>query len=62
VSLGIADTGRGVLTSLRGKYQLTSSADAVLKAMEPGVSGAVQGMYGSSDNAGAGLFVTRRLS
>ncbi len=62
VSLGIADTGRGVRASLSGKYVVNTSADAVLKAIEPGVSGVVGGMYGSSDNAGAGLFVTRRLS
>ncbi len=62
VSLGIADTGRGVRASLQGKYYVPSSADAVVKAIEPGVSGALGGMYGSSDNAGAGLFVTRHLS
>lgn len=62
VSLGIADTGRGVRASLAGKYVVNSSADALLKAIEPGVSGAIGGMYGASDNAGAGLFVTRRLS
>jgi hypothetical protein len=62
VSLGIADTGRGIRASLMGKYVVNTSEDALLKAIEPGVSGAVGGIYGASENAGAGLFVTRRLS
>jgi len=33
-----------------------------LKAIEPGVSGASRELYGSSDNAGAGLFITRRVA
>jgi hypothetical protein len=62
VSIGIADTGRGVRTSLATNYpDLESDEEAVLKALEPGVTGAVSGMYGSVDNAGAGLFITRRL-
>jgi anti-sigma regulatory factor (Ser/Thr protein kinase) len=63
VSIGIADAGQGVRSSLRSNYPgLASDREAVLKAMEPGVTGAVQGMYGASNNAGAGLFITRRLS
>ena len=62
VSLGIADTGIGVRQSLSNKYVVNTSAEALLKGIQPGVSGVVGGMYGASDNAGAGLFVTRRLS
>jgi hypothetical protein len=62
VSLGIADRGVGVLTSLSRQYVLPTAAEALVKAIEPGVSGAVPGMYGAPDNAGAGLFVTRQLS
>jgi hypothetical protein len=64
VSVGVADTGRGVRASLANNYpDITTDAEAVLKAIQPGVTGAApSGMYGSPDNAGAGLFYTRRLS
>jgi hypothetical protein len=64
VSVGVADTGRGVRASLASNYPaIASDAEAVLKAIQPGITGAVPaGMYGSPDNAGAGLFFTRRLS
>lgn len=63
VSVGVADTGIGVRTSLSQNYhEATTDAAAVQLAVEPGVSGAVRTGYGSSNNAGAGLFYTRRLA
>ncbi len=63
VSVGIADTGRGIRSSLATNYpDLADDRQAVLKAIEPGVTGAVLGVYGSATNAGAGLFFTRRLA
>lgn len=63
VSVGIADTGRGVQASLLHNYPgLVDDEDALLHAIQPGVTGAVPGLYGTSNNAGAGLFFTRRLA
>lgn len=63
ISIGVADTGIGVMRSLLPNYpDLQQDSEAVLKAIQPGVTGALRGMYGASDNAGAGLFITRRLS
>jgi hypothetical protein len=35
---------------------------ALRLAMLPGITGAIPGMYGTSDNAGAGLFITRCIA
>jgi anti-sigma regulatory factor (Ser/Thr protein kinase) len=62
VSVGVADTGQGVFSSLSANYAVDSDGEALRKAIQPGVSGASRGVYGSSDNAGAGLFFARRLA
>jgi anti-sigma regulatory factor (Ser/Thr protein kinase) len=62
VSIGVADTGIGIRESLGANYPMTTDRKAILQAIKPGVSGAQRGPFGSSDNAGAGLFITRRLS
>lgn len=63
VSVGVADTGRGIRESLRWNYpDIAEDGEALLKAIQPGVTGAVATQYGRSNNAGAGLFYTRRLA
>jgi hypothetical protein len=63
VSIGIADCGSGIRRSLSRNFpEIGSDLDAVLTAMQPGTSGAARGYYGTTDNAGAGLFFTRRLA
>ena len=62
ISVGVADTGVGVRATLGRKYDVPDDRAAVQLATKPGVSGAISGAYGSSNNAGAGLFFTRRLS
>jgi uncharacterized protein YejL (UPF0352 family) len=63
VSLGIADSGIGIRKSLSRNYpHLQTHAAALVKAIEFGASGAVRGRYGSPDNAGAGLAISRRTS
>src|SRR5690606_33854788 len=61
-SIGVADIGVGVRLSLGSNYPTLTDRAAILEAIKPGVSGAMRGPLGSSDNAGAGLFITRRLS
>jgi len=63
VSIGIADCGAGIWRSLSRNFpNLASDRDAVLTAVKPGTTGAVKTYYGTTDNAGAGLFYTRRLA
>lgn len=63
VSVGIADTGRGIRRSLLDNYpDIADDAEALLTALLPGVTGSQPDVYGSSNNAGAGLFYTRQLA
>lgn len=64
VTIGIADCGVGIREHLRHAYPrvATDDAAAVMLAMTPGVTGAIPGMYGSPENAGAGLFITRSIA
>jgi len=62
VSIAVADAGIGVRATIQRNYKVESHSDALLKAIQPGVSGSSHELYGSSDNAGAGLFITRRVA
>lgn len=62
VSIGVADCGIGIRKSLSRNYHLTSDAHAIMEAVKPGVTGAPRGMYGTVDNAGAGLFFTKSIA
>jgi hypothetical protein len=63
VSIGIADCGAGIWRSLSRNFpRITSDREAVLTAIKPGTTGAGRSHYGVTDNAGAGLFYTRRLA
>jgi hypothetical protein len=64
VTLAVADCGRGIGEHL-GRVHPEAAGDALVAlalAMRPGVTGAVAGMYGAPDNAGAGLFITRSIA
>ena len=63
VNIGIADCGLGIRLSLSRNFRLESDSEALLTAIKPGTTGALKSTYGGpSDNAGAGLFYTRRLA
>jgi len=64
VSIGVADCGQGIATLLGFAHPeaLESDVIALGLAMRPGVTGARPGPYGTSDNAGAGLFITRCIA
>jgi hypothetical protein len=64
VTIGVADCGQGITSHLSHKYPDVSNDDTVAigLAMQPGVTGALPGMYGTSENAGAGLFITRCIA
>lgn len=64
VSIAVADCGQGIASHLGVVHPdaLQSDEIALGLAMRPGVTGARPGPYGTSDNAGAGLFITRCIA
>jgi anti-sigma regulatory factor (Ser/Thr protein kinase) len=64
VTIGVADCGRGIARHLGAAHPeaLTDDRIALGLAMRPGITGARPGMYGTPDNAGAGLFITRCIA
>ena len=64
VTIAVADCGQGIAEHLGRAHPeaLTDDAVALGLAMRPGVTGAIPGQYGTTDNAGAGLFITRSIA
>jgi len=64
VTIAVADCGQGVAAHLGRAHPEALADDAIALglAMRPGVTGAVPGLYGTTDNAGAGLFITRSIA
>lgn len=64
VTIAVADCGQGIAAHLGRAYPAASESDelALGLAMRPGVTGALAGQYGTPDNAGAGLFITRSIA
>jgi len=64
VSIAIADCGQGIAAHLAATYPDVRGDDeqALALAMLPGITGARPGLYGTSENAGAGLFITRCIA
>jgi hypothetical protein len=64
VSIAVADCGGGIADHLGDIYPEAREdhREALRLAMTPGVTGARPGIYGTTDNAGAGLFITRAIA
>lgn len=63
VQLAVADTGRGILESLRRFHDVADARAALEKAIRPHVSGVFpEGQTGGADNAGLGLFFTSEMA
>jgi hypothetical protein len=63
VQVAVADTGRGILDSLRRHHSIETAEEALEKALRPHVSGTFpDGQTGSLDNAGLGLFFTAEMA
>jgi anti-sigma regulatory factor (Ser/Thr protein kinase) len=64
VSIAVADCGSGISQHLGRSYPaaLKDGLEALRLAMQPGITGARKDMYGTPDNAGAGLFITRAIA
>lgn len=64
ITMAVADCGIGIRAHLSTNHPDIKNSDrfALQKAMTSGVTGASPGMYGSPENAGAGLFITRSIA
>lgn len=64
LTIAVADCGVGIAKHLgEAKPEIAQDHSLALGyAMQPGVTGAKAGIYGTPDNAGAGLFVTRCIA
>lgn len=64
VAIAVADCGIGIREHLGRVHgeALHDDLTALSLAMQPGVTGAQPGLYGTPDNAGAGLFITRSIA
>ena len=64
VTIAVADCGEGIAAHLGDRYKQARDSDmiALSLAMQPGITGALAGMYGTPNNAGAGLFITRTIA
>lgn len=64
VTVAVADCGLGIPAHLGRVYpEASSNARVALGlALSPGFTGAQAGLYGTPDNAGAGLFITRSIA
>lgn len=64
VTIAVADCGAGIQEHLGRAHPeaLASDRVALALAMRPGITGAIPGLYGTPDNAGAGLYITRSIA
>jgi hypothetical protein len=62
IQLCVVDKGVGFLHNIKRKYNVSSESEAILKAIEKGVSCPPPKLYSSSvNNAGYGLFVLTEI-
>jgi len=62
ISIGISDSGQGLLKSLQKSHFVASDKDALIKALTPGITGSTSRLGGNEQNAGAGLFFTKCIA
>ena len=64
VAIAVADCGQGIAVHLgKARPEVLNDHELALGlAMQPGITGAQRDMYGTPENAGAGLFVTRCIA
>src|SRR5262249_32539597 len=62
--IAVADCGIGIPDHLLRKFKDETGydSDLIAMALKPGVTGVLPGAYGTPDNAGAGLFITRCIA
>lgn len=60
--IGVADSGIGVMASLRRSHVVTSNQAAIELAFQPGITGTTSHFGGNETNGGAGLFFMKAMS
>ncbi len=61
IQFAIADRGIGFLENLKLKFDISSENDAIIKALEKGVTASKPKVYGQEKNAGFGLFAMKTI-
>ena len=56
IQFAVADRGIGFLSNLKLKFYINTEEEAIIKALEKGVTATKQTMYGHEKNAGFGLY------
>ena len=62
LSLGVADSGVGIRSTMSRFHVAPTDWDALVLAMRPGISGTTSRIGGTAYNAGAGLFFTKSIA
>lgn len=62
IRIGIADTGLGLLSTLKAHHNPSTHLEAIKLALWPGITGTTGRPGGSIQNAGAGLFFTKSMA
>ncbi len=61
IQFAIVDNGVGFLRNMRLNYNVKNEKEAVLKALERGVTSTMQMMYNQNKNAGYGLYAMTKI-
>lgn len=62
ISIGIADSGIGVRSSMSRSHSVIDDQSAIRLALQPGITGVTSRFGGNEYNAGAGLFFTKSIA
>lgn len=62
IRIGIADTGRGIKTTINQAYSVKTDLEAIKLALWPGITGTTRREGGTEQNAGAGLFFIKSIA
>jgi anti-sigma regulatory factor (Ser/Thr protein kinase) len=62
VSIGVADCGLGIKTTIGAVHQVKTDGEAIKLALIPGVTGTTAKPGGTEANAGAGLFFVKSIA
>lgn len=62
IAIGIADSGVGILSSIRRSHNPANEREALYMALTPGISGATPRIGGNETNAGAGLYFIKSIA
>lgn len=62
IAIGVADSGRGLKSSLSQSYSIADDLEAIKLALTPGVTGTTRKPGGTAQNAGFGLFLIKSIA